>query len=180
MPKPEAHVEPELTRVVEVLGLPQLGRDYTIASTPDERSRVAARLGLRELPALKAAMHLVPVQGGGIRISGTFEADVVQDCVVTLAPVRAHIDGEVSAVLVQGDDQEESEIDVDIEGADIEILRDGTADLGEILVEHLALAIDPYPRAPGATFTAPPGGGIERPEITPSPFAVLAKLKSTN
>jgi hypothetical protein len=47
----------------------------------------------------------------------------------------------------------------------------GRIDLGALATEFLMLAIDPYPRKPGATFEAPaadPGG---------HPFAALAALK---
>jgi hypothetical protein len=39
------------------------------------------------------------------------------------------------------------------------------------IVEHLALAIDPFPRKPGAEFEFTP------PAEEESPFAVLKKLK---
>ena len=54
---------------------------------------------------------------------------------------------------------------------------DGQIDLGELAVVHLALGLDPYPRAPGAAFKAPSWvekDGKSEPE---SPFAVLAQLK---
>jgi hypothetical protein len=45
--------------------------------------------------------------------------------------------------------------------------------LGAYVVEDLSLAIDPFPRKPGAAF-APPQMAAE-----PSPFIVLAKLKGS-
>jgi len=45
-------------------------------------------------------------------------------------------------------------------------------DLGTPLREEFALAIDPYPRAPGVAFESPADEDV--PE---SPFAVLGKLK---
>jgi hypothetical protein len=45
------------------------------------------------------------------------------------------------------------------------------ADLGEALAEQLALALDPYPRAPDAAL--PP----EAEEAPASPFARLAALR---
>ena len=45
-------------------------------------------------------------------------------------------------------------------------------DLGTPLREELALAIDPYPRAPGVAFEAPADDGQRE-----SPFAALGKLK---
>ena len=51
------------------------------------------------------------------------------------------------------------------------MLEDGEIDLGQYVVEHLALELDPFPRKPGAEFVQPP----EPAEI--SPFAVLKALK---
>ena len=47
---------------------------------------------------------------------------------------------------------------------------DGKVDLGALAAEFLALALDPYPRKPGAEFAAPE---VAEPD---SPFAELARL----
>ena len=47
-----------------------------------------------------------------------------------------------------------------------------TIDLGAIATEFLILAIDPYPRKPGAVFQSPSAG-----EPAAHPFAALAALK---
>ena len=164
---------PELSRPLEIHGLPPLGRDFTLSTTTEERARVAVRLGLRGLPMLSAVLHVKPVSGG-VKVTGTFGADVVQDCVVTLAPVPAHLQGEVSVTLVTAEEEPDGEIEIGLEADDIEFLRGEVVDVGEIVVEHLALAIDPYPRAPGAVFSAP--NPVESSKE--SPFAAMAKLKS--
>ena len=66
-----------------------------------------------------------------------------------------------------------SDIEVLLNEADPpEPIVDGAIDLGGITLEFLALALDPYPRKPGASFESSAGDtGIE------SPFAALAKLK---
>jgi uncharacterized metal-binding protein YceD (DUF177 family) len=129
---------------------------------------------------LSAALQIAPI-AGGVRVSGRFEADVVQECVVTLAAVSARISGEVAVTVVpgaeRGDERDDDEVDIDLDAEDVEIIQGDTFDLGEILIEHLALAIDPYPRAPGAVFMAPNVAGDPK-SSRQSPFAVLAKLKS--
>ena len=89
-------------------------------------------------------------------------ADIVQDCVVTLEPVRSHIDRRIhrelhltATVRHRGDAgialfQHAGEDDLPEE---IDSLQ---YDLVAPLLEELALAIDPYPRAPGVEFAAPP------------------------
>ena len=53
-----------------------------------------------------------------------------------------------------------------------EPLTGGVIDLGVIATEFLILAIDPYPRKPGAVFEAP-----DAPDDSDQPFAALAALK---
>jgi uncharacterized metal-binding protein YceD (DUF177 family) len=55
-----------------------------------------------------------------------------------------------------------------------EPLEDGVIDLGGVLIEQFTLALDPYPRAPGASLEAPAEEGVDKPG---SPFAALSKLR---
>jgi hypothetical protein len=48
----------------------------------------------------------------------------------------------------------------------------GAVDMGEALAQQLSLALDPYPRAPGAELPAEATDGGAH-----GPFAALAKLK---
>ncbi len=54
-------------------------------------------------------------------------------------------------------------------------LLGSAVDLAAVVTEFLALAIDPYPRKPGAVFVTP----VELKDPTASPFAALDKLKGT-
>ena len=66
---------------------------------------------------------------------------------------------------------EDSEIVIDLDAEDPpEAVSGSEIDLGHYLVEALALALDPFPRAPGAVFEPTSVG-----EIT-SPFAALKSL----
>jgi hypothetical protein len=55
----------------------------------------------------------------------------------------------------------------------VEPLPSDILDIGEAVAQQLSLALDPYPRAPGAIAGAP----AERPV---SPFAALARWKENN
>ena len=66
----------------------------------------------------------------------------------------------------------EGDVELDLEADDPpDVLDAETLDLARYLVEHLALALDPFPRKPGAVFEPPVGAEPE------SPFAVLKALK---
>ena len=86
---------------------------------------------------------------------------------VSLDPVGQSLDEEVAfRLLPPGREPQDGPDDID----EIES-PDGIADLGEALAELLALALDPYPRAPAAELPAGAGGAVT------GGFAALAALR---
>ena len=64
---------------------------------------------------------------------------------------------------------------VDVEGEDEPDYFEGPeADLSELIIETLSLAIDPYPRAPGVVLDTE---DADDEEETASPFAALKGLR---
>ena len=144
------------------------GRHERLEATPGEREALARRLGLLGLDAFSAEIHLAPAPGQAIRARGTLSARVVQECVVTLEPVSQSVEAAIDWRILPPGEEPSDELD---EGPDeIESEPDGTTDLGEALVQELALSLDPYPRAPGAELPA------EASQGHPSPFAALRAL----
>lgn len=172
-------VPPEFSRPVQVALLPARVTRQSIAAEPGECVALVERLGLVELKSLSAKLSLEPLAGGKVRVNGRLTAEVVQGCVVTLAPLEASVTDEFELTFgppdAEMDDGDEIELSWDSEDPPDPII-DGCIDLGEVVVEHLALALDPFPRAPGAAFEPPP-----EPENPPDdrvkPFAVLATLR---
>lgn len=157
------------------LRLDQIGLGVTrrLEAGPTDRQRIATALDLAELESLAADVEVRP-SGIGWRLSGRLTADVVQTCGVTLEPLPSHIAADFDVDLAEASTIEpqaqESEGDLEmLDGPDL--IEDGGVDLAAYVVEHLALALDPWPRKPGAVFEAPEGP----PE--PSPFDVLRDLK---
>lgn len=180
----------EFSRTVEAANLPSGGREISVKADSNELAALTRRFGLLALTQLQGAVRLTPFggkngEGRGIEVSGRFEAQVQQPCVVTLDPVDAALvetftvryvpeevlsenlgpDGE----LVIEDANEESL--EPLEGA----LEDGKVDIGEMVAQHLALALDPYPRKSGAGLVA--DDDAQAQEKRENPFAALAKLK---
>ncbi len=97
------------------------------------------------------------VSSGDIQIDGRVEGDIVQECVVTLEPLDAHVDEEVSAVFIpEGSNLERydrlssAELVLDPEGPDAPESFSGThIDVGALAEQFFALGIDPYPRKEG-------------------------------
>jgi uncharacterized metal-binding protein YceD (DUF177 family) len=149
---------------------------------PDEavRAALAARLGVRALPALEAELE-VRSWMDGCEVSGRFRARVTQVCGVTLEPFDQPANGDIELRLVpEGspslpEDAAAGEVEISLESPDPpEPLEGDAVDLYALVEEHLALEIDPFPRRPDAVFDWTPEARED------SPFAALKALKPPN
>lgn len=185
----QASSHPEFSRPLQVNGNVPPEQGFRIEASAEERAALAKRFALVAVDALTAEGSLETLDGGQRAIlRAHFTAKVTQACVVTLAPVTAEIDeaftleydANADPAALDGPDDVEDLEDLDI--ADLEAflaqpdppdpLVDGAVDVGEAVAEHLALALDPYPRAPGADFA----GSIEAESAKESPFKALERL----
>lgn len=122
-----------------------------LSATADECAAVARRLDLVGVERLEGDLTLFPARGQAVRVKGRMRANVIQTCVVTLDPVPATVDAEIDALYDDGADGDDDSLPDDGEEV-VEPIVGGRIDLGELLVQTLSLNLDPYPRAPGATF----------------------------
>ena len=170
---------PQFSRQVLTGDVPAEGRRYRVEADAQERRLLAEGLGIPEVQALTAELEVRPVGGGSFSVRGRFSAAVVQTDVVTLDPVAQDVAEEIDVTFMPAEGaaprSRQREILVDAAEADApDVYRNGRIDLGVVVAEHLALGLDPYPRAPGVDF---PGHVEDDPAKDPSPFAVLAKLQ---
>ncbi|MCQ4632277.1 DUF177 domain-containing protein [Shinella sp. CPCC 100929] len=157
----------------------------TIEADEEERAGLARLWSVLEVKALSATLQVQRWKRDGVRLKGRVAADIVQACVVTLDPVEAHIDEPVDVIFVPEGSKlarlplatESGEMLLDPDGPDApEIFSGDTIDAGVTAAEHVALAIDPYPRRADVAFS----GHIEstdKDDRKPSPFAVLKDWK---
>jgi uncharacterized metal-binding protein YceD (DUF177 family) len=180
-PRAEPIPPPEhgFRRMIAIAKVGEGGLVQKITVGPSDLPRIAAYLDLAAIEGLSAEITLTRWRARGVRVNGKIKADVVQTCVVTLDPVPAHIDAEFERRFLPVDVlpknyAEQQEVFIDPEGEDPPEPVEREIDLGEVLIEELALTLDPYPRKAGVEFHAD-----EAPEGKPrkNPFAVLAKLK---
>jgi uncharacterized metal-binding protein YceD (DUF177 family) len=164
---------PEFSRPIRLAPEP---REVTLEADAAERAALTARFGILGLGELRATLRLQPEPGGSVRARGRLVAQVEQACVVTLEPVAQKVDVPLDLRILEdgevpGDDDPDSPDEIESEG--------GVVDLGEAVAEQLALALDPYPRAPGAELPAldPPEPAEAPAPARPNPFAKLAKLR---
>jgi uncharacterized metal-binding protein YceD (DUF177 family) len=140
-----------------------------IEANGEERRALARRFGLLSLDRLEAVLEIRRMGPGLFRIEGRLQADVVQQCVVTLDPVPSAVDSAVEATFAR------EARETDAEDAP-EPLDGNMIELGEVVAQELALALDPYPRKPGVRIedVLPGGDGAE---ASSSPFAKLSEIK---
>lgn len=159
--------------------MPTAGRDVDLTVDKDERNRIAEELQVVSVDRLQVKLHAVRFRGG-IRVTGRLTAIVVQQSVVTFEPVTQEIGEPIDRIFLPGGEKQfagpaNAEVFVDLEGDDIPDHFDGNeADLSDLIVETLALAIDPYPRAPGESLD---DLGVKSTVEEVHPFAGLKKLK---
>jgi uncharacterized metal-binding protein YceD (DUF177 family) len=145
-------------------------REVEIEADAAERAALARRFGILAVDALSATLSLVPETSGIVRACGRLRAGVEQACVATLEPVAQQVDVPLDLrILPEGalptDEDPESPDEIESAG--------GVVDLGEAVAEQLALALDPYPRAPGVEPELP--NDPEEEPARPNPFAALKK-----
>lgn len=173
--------QPIFTAIVRIDRMPAAGRDVSVVLDDAARTALAESLKLSAVEMFESKVTVTPLRGG-IRALGRLKARVVQPSVVTFEPVTQDIDEPVDRVfLPEGKAHKPtpgSEIYVDLEDEDFPDHIDGPeVDLSALMVEVLALAIEPYPRLPGESLDAL---GIDTGAAESGPFAALAKLtKST-
>lgn len=179
---------PEFSFPVDITALPPGGRTYEIEADAEELGRVARRLGVQSVESLRARFTLTPEAGGIVELAGQVNAVLTQTCVVTLAPVPAKIGEKVAArfapyappvrraAVPDGEPEEQLVTVTDDDPPDPAV--DGKIDLGEVAVGQVALALNPYPRAPGASFDPAAWAAGDKNPSADSPFAALAALKN--
>lgn len=159
--------------------MPVAGRDVDVSPSAEERAAIAAQLGLSSVDRLEVKLHAVKFRGG-IRVTGRLTGQVTQPSVVTLEPLTQEVAEPIDRVFLPGGEKQYAgpagaEVFVDLEGDDVPDHFEGNeADLSDLIVETLALAVELYPREPGASLE---DAGFKPDLDTTSPFAALKALK---
>ncbi len=169
------------SHVVRVDRIPPRGKTFHIEADETERRAIAEALDIQAVEALTVDLDVEAQAGDTYAVRGTLTATVVQTDVVTLDPVRQQMTETVEVTLAPAEEgrrgrRRSSEDATGEMGSEEErdVFYKGEIDLGAIALEHLALGLDPYPRAPGVEF---PSHIEDDPDADVSPFAALQRLK---
>ena len=153
---------------------------FDLRLDPGQRGAMAGELGLLDLPALRMKGEIRPSGSRDFELVAELEADVVQPCSVTLAPVPSSLREAVRRLYVADwHDPEGDEVEMPEDDAQEPLPE--VIDLIDVAREALTLALPLYPRAPGAELAeavfAEPGTAPLR-DADLKPFAGLAALKA--
>jgi uncharacterized metal-binding protein YceD (DUF177 family) len=159
---------PELNCLIPLDRIGAHGLDVVVEASIAERVALARRMGIRAVQSLVCRFRLTRHGADRFAATGHLSAHVIRTCVVSLDDFDAEIDEHFRLSFVPVGQEAD---DIDPEDPVDEIgYRDSVLDLGEAAAEQLGLALDPYPRRPGAML---PEHDAE--PAPPHPFDVLRR-----
>ena len=158
------------------------GTSGEIAVTKAEMNAIAGMLDLVALEGLTFNYRLDHGGGGRVHLTGRLHANVTQTCVVSLDPVEANLDVPVEVEFWPVSLIDELERSTEEPGNPglldwPEAVVDGRIDLGPVIYETVATALEPYPKREGVSFDWSQGPSEEAGSTKSGPFAALAALK---
>lgn len=182
MMKPESNDRP-WSFPIPVSQIPDAGLHHELTASDAQRERLREVGGVLDVRRASASFDVFNISGERVQVTGTVRSRVLQTCVVTLDEIENDIEEHIDvtfapaslipskARMPSGDDGEDAAEIPDLP----EPIIDGQIDLGELAAEFLLLAIEPYPRKPGAVFESP----AEELDPDEHPFAALKALKAS-
>jgi uncharacterized metal-binding protein YceD (DUF177 family) len=161
----------EMSRPIAFERVGPRGLDVTVEASAEECVALAERMGLPAVGSLVCRFRLIPEGKTRVRAEGHLRAVVVQTCVVSLEDFQSVVEEDFMVRFVPAADIRE---DLDLDDDDEVAIENGLLDVGEAAAEQLGLALDPYPRMPGAALPAVEEDGDDHP------MAALKRLKRLN
>jgi uncharacterized metal-binding protein YceD (DUF177 family) len=166
---------------VTVAQIPDTGLHRDFEADRAVREAMAEVAGLRNIVSASASLDLMLKRGGRVHVTGRVQARIGQVCVVTLDPIENEIDEDIDLIFAPPEQisqladlvEESAESDTEIPDPPEPIIN-GVIDLGRLATDALFLAVDPYPRKPGAVFEP----HVEAADPEDHPFAALKALRS--
>lgn len=162
-------MNPEMSRPIDAALVPRSGTDVTVEASAAECLALAERMGIPAIRSLTCAFHLTPEGDHAVLAVGHLRATVTRTCVVSLEDFDTVVQERFTVRFVPSGAESD---DDDPDSPDEIPFESNTIDLGEAAAEQLGLALDPYPRKPGAVLPDEALG-----QGPTNPFAALAALR---
>ena len=170
-----AGMTPEFSRLYRLDELGGGARAVAIEANEAERAALSVRFGLIQIDDLTVTAELVR-EDDAVVVTGKLRAEVVQACVASGDPVPAKIAEDFALrFLPEAAVEAAEEIELDANDLDVIPYEGSAVDLGEAAAQTLALALDPFPRAPDAEEKLRAAGVVGEEDV--GPFAALKALR---
>jgi len=166
---------PEFSYMVDINRISANGTVLNLSADKSQCEALAKRFGLISVLELQAHIALSRINKKRVRVNGSFDAKVVQECGITLKPFEQRVQDKFAVVFSSEEETSvrKNEIDLDMDDEDdIEFFQGDKIDVGELVSEYFSLALDPFPHAPEAVFQSEIDDKNEK-----NAFSVLEKLK---
>lgn len=176
---------PELPHhILNVSTLPTNGHEVVLRAESADLATIALECGLESVSSFLAKLSVNPWHKDGVTVAGCLDIEYVQNCVVTLEPMKQCMSEKfetrfapASSRLFSPHYNAEGEMVVDYSGDDPpEPFEGQSIDLWAVLIEQFNLRIDPFPRQSGAVLSDT-SDEIADTVVGESPFSVLKSLK---
>jgi len=166
MSQPNANTEQEWSHFFDIDDLGKEGREeLTISASEEECEDIARRVDVKEIKDVQADL-VIKRTSGTYHVTGKFTATVTQECVVTLDPIETNLSEEVEGWFADKETtvsfaaakreregaKSHGEVEILEESDDPEAMIEGIIDLGELVTQHISLAVPPYPHKEGVEF----------------------------
>lgn len=155
----------EFSHEVDLTSLSRGEKRVRLTASKEECAKIAARLGVIAVDELNGELTLKATKVE-ITIRGHMRARLIRECVASLEEMDEEISEDFDVTFLRQADEhafssEDASDDASWDGEEVppEIHEGDHFDLGEFLVQQLALAMDPFPRKPGAVSLAEAYGG---------------------
>jgi uncharacterized metal-binding protein YceD (DUF177 family) len=156
-----------------IADVPDKGLERVRQATAAECARVGEELGLLACARIDARYRVQARGKDHYMLIGTVEADVTQECVVTVEPIEAHLSFPIEVAFVPDAEALASDMVDPFADVEYESIENNRLAVGRVIVEELASRLDPYPRRPESEFDWKDPVDAAKT----GPFAALEKLK---
>ena len=154
----------DFSHVIALDELPKGGRRFDLEASEAERNAVANRLGVLAVDALKGDVRIAATKKR-FDVSGRVSARLKRECVASLEEMEEAVDEVFEIAFLRQAKASSEHEEISIEAPEF---YDGSEfDVGDLLVQQVSLAMDPFPRKPGVKSLALEFGAGD----DPSPFA---------
>ncbi|MEC9153018.1 MAG: YceD family protein [Pseudomonadota bacterium] len=167
----------EFSNILLAEALGEAAKFVRLEANAVERAALAGRFELVSIESLVGDLIIERIKGSElIRVCGRMSAEIQQFCVISGETVSGNL---VESVDERFGPSDETGIEIAFEEENTpEPIIDGRIDLAEIIAQYLGVAIDPYPRAPGAKIMQQYQDEEEEMlETRKNPFGVLSSLQ---